>query len=184
VIDPGELGDHCLRSVEPRSHFRFGPVERGREWPLGWMKLLHVDDQMLGAWELERGPSPVFHSHRSRRVHRSIPMRSMASMAAGEPGIVRPGTCSGAARRPGRARAARARPGSWRGRRFRLLGRRSYEWLAARWPSRRGELADRLNSLPKYVVSSTLEHPDWNNSRVLKGDVVDEASNLRQELNQ
>ena len=38
-----------------------------------------------------------------------------------------------------------------------LLGRRSYEWLAARWPSRSGELADRLNSLPKYVVSSTLE---------------------------
>src|SRR3954466_6568245 len=48
-----------------------------------------------------------------------------------------------------------------------LLGRRSYEWLAARWPSRSGELADRLNSLPKYVVSSTLEHPDWTNSTVL-----------------
>jgi dihydrofolate reductase len=64
-----------------------------------------------------------------------------------------------------------------------LLGRRSYEWLAARWPSRSGELADRLNSLPKYVVSSTLEHPDWNNSTVLKGDVVGEASKLKQELN-
>jgi dihydrofolate reductase len=64
-----------------------------------------------------------------------------------------------------------------------LLGRRSYEWLAARWPSRSGELADRLNSLPKYVVSSTLEDPGWNNSRVLKGDVVDEASKLKQELN-
>jgi dihydrofolate reductase len=63
-----------------------------------------------------------------------------------------------------------------------LLGRRSYEWLAARWPSRRGELADRLNSLPKYVVSSTLEHPDWNNSTILKGDVVDEVSKLKQEL--
>jgi dihydrofolate reductase len=60
-----------------------------------------------------------------------------------------------------------------------LLGRRSYEWLAARWPSR--ELADRLNSLPKYVVSSTLEDPDWNNSTVLKGDVVDEVSKLKQE---
>ena len=56
-----------------------------------------------------------------------------------------------------------------------LLGRRSYEWLAARWPSRSGELADRLNSLPKYVVSSTLEDPDWNNSTVLKGDVVNEV---------
>jgi len=63
-----------------------------------------------------------------------------------------------------------------------LLGRRSYEWLAARWPSRGGELADRLNSLPKYVVSSTLEHPAWNNSTVLKGDVVNEVSKLKQEL--
>ena len=64
-----------------------------------------------------------------------------------------------------------------------LLGRRSYEWLAARWPSRNGDLADRLNSLPKYVVSSTLEGPDWNNSTVLKGDAVDEVSKLKQELN-
>jgi dihydrofolate reductase len=63
-----------------------------------------------------------------------------------------------------------------------LLGRRSYEWLAARWPSRSGELADRLNSLPKYVVSSTLEHPDWNNSTVLTGDTVDEVSKLKREL--
>jgi dihydrofolate reductase len=64
-----------------------------------------------------------------------------------------------------------------------LLGRRSYEWFAARWPSRTGELADRLNSLPKYVVSSTLEHPAWNNSVVLKGDVVNEVSKLKQKLN-
>ena len=63
-----------------------------------------------------------------------------------------------------------------------LLGRRSYEFLAALWPSRSGELADRLNSLPKYVVSSTLEHPDWNNSTVLKGEVVDEVSKLKHEL--
>jgi dihydrofolate reductase len=64
-----------------------------------------------------------------------------------------------------------------------LLGRRSYEWLAARWPSRSGELADRLNGLPKYVVSSTLEEPTWNNSTVIKGDVVNEVSKLKQELN-
>jgi dihydrofolate reductase len=64
-----------------------------------------------------------------------------------------------------------------------LLGRRSYEWFAARWPSRSGELADRINSLPKYVVSSTLEHPDWSNSTVLKGDVLNEVSKLTQELN-
>jgi dihydrofolate reductase len=63
-----------------------------------------------------------------------------------------------------------------------LLGRRSYEWFAARWPSRTGELADRLNSLPKYVVSSTLEHPDWNNATVLKGDVLGEVSKLKHEL--
>ena len=64
-----------------------------------------------------------------------------------------------------------------------LLGRRSYEWLAARWPSRTGELADRLNGLPKYVVSSTLEEPKWNNSTVIKGDVVNEVSKLKQRVN-
>ena len=63
-----------------------------------------------------------------------------------------------------------------------LLGRRSYEWFAARWPSRTGELADRLNSVPKYVVSTTLEHPTWNNSTILKGDVLDEVSKLKGEL--
>jgi dihydrofolate reductase len=62
-----------------------------------------------------------------------------------------------------------------------LLGRRSYEFLAARWPSRSGEWADRLNSLPKYVVSSTLVDPVWN-ATVLKGEVVSEVSKLRQEL--
>jgi dihydrofolate reductase len=63
-----------------------------------------------------------------------------------------------------------------------LLGRRTYEWLAARWPSRSGVLADRLNGLRKYVVSSTLKDPEWNNSTVLKGDVVTEVSKLKQEL--
>src|SRR5919202_6267105 len=51
-----------------------------------------------------------------------------------------------------------------------LLGRRSYEWMAGRWPSRSGELADRLNSMAKYVVSSTLEDPEWNHTTVLKAD--------------
>ena len=63
-----------------------------------------------------------------------------------------------------------------------LLGRRSYECFGERWLPRSGELADRLNSLPKYVVSSTLEEPDWSNATVLKGDVVDEVSRLKQEL--
>src|ERR671924_139116 len=63
-----------------------------------------------------------------------------------------------------------------------LYGRRTYEFLAARWPSRSGELADRLNEMPKYVVSSTLKDPDWNNSTVLAGDVVQEVSKLKEEL--
>ena len=63
-----------------------------------------------------------------------------------------------------------------------LLGRRSDEWFAARWLSKSGEWADRLNSLPKYVVSSTLQEPKWSNSTVLKGDVVSEVSKLKQEL--
>jgi dihydrofolate reductase len=63
-----------------------------------------------------------------------------------------------------------------------LLGRRSYEYFGVRWRPRSGALADRLNSMPKYVVSSTLVDPDWDNSRVLKGDVVSEVSKLKQEL--
>jgi dihydrofolate reductase len=63
-----------------------------------------------------------------------------------------------------------------------LLGRRSYEFFEARWRPRSGELADRLNSMPKYVISSTLEDPQWDNSTVLKRDVVTEVSKLKQEL--
>ena len=63
-----------------------------------------------------------------------------------------------------------------------LLGRRSYEYFGVRWRARSGELAERLNSLPKYVVSSTLVDPDWSNSKVLNGDVVSEVSKLKQEL--
>jgi dihydrofolate reductase len=63
-----------------------------------------------------------------------------------------------------------------------LLGRRSDEYFGTRWTGRSGEWADRLNSLPKYVVSSTLVEPHWSNSTVLKGDVLDEVSKLKQEL--
>jgi dihydrofolate reductase len=63
-----------------------------------------------------------------------------------------------------------------------LMGRRTYEWFASRWPSRTGELAERLNNLPKYVVSSTLEHPAWNNSTVVTGDVLDHAARLKDEF--
>ena len=63
-----------------------------------------------------------------------------------------------------------------------LLGHRSYEFFGIRWGPRSGELADRLNSMPKYVVSSTLVEPDWNNTTVLEGDVVEEVTNLKREL--
>ena len=63
-----------------------------------------------------------------------------------------------------------------------LLGRVTYEGFAAAWPSKTNEFADKFNSMPKYVVSSTLEKADWNNSTVLKGDVVEEVSKLRQRL--
>jgi dihydrofolate reductase len=63
-----------------------------------------------------------------------------------------------------------------------LLGRRSDEYFGTRWTGRSGEWADRLNALPKYVVSSTLVNPEWSNSTVLTGDVVNEVSKLKQEL--
>jgi dihydrofolate reductase len=64
-----------------------------------------------------------------------------------------------------------------------LFGRRSYEYFAARWPSRSGAWADRLNRLPKFVVSSTpLACPEWRNSTVIDGDVFGEISKLKQEL--
>jgi dihydrofolate reductase len=61
-----------------------------------------------------------------------------------------------------------------------LLGRVTYEGFAAAWPSRTDEFADKFNSMPKYVVSSTLADPEWNNSTVLEGDVVEEVSKLKQ----
>ena len=62
-----------------------------------------------------------------------------------------------------------------------LLGRRTYEGFAAAWPSREGDFADKLNTMPKYVVSSTLEDPEWNNSTVLKGDIAEEVTKLRRD---
>jgi dihydrofolate reductase len=64
-----------------------------------------------------------------------------------------------------------------------LLGRVTYEGFAAAWPSRTDEVgfADKFNSMPKYVVSSTLEDPEWNNSTVLKGDVATEVAKLKEE---
>jgi len=63
-----------------------------------------------------------------------------------------------------------------------LLGRRSDEWFATRWQSRGGEWADKLNSMPKFVVSSTLEDSKWSNSTIIGGDVVREVSMLKQKI--
>jgi dihydrofolate reductase len=63
-----------------------------------------------------------------------------------------------------------------------LLGRRSYEFFRQRWQPRSGKLADRLNTMPKYVVSSTLRQADWDNSTILKGDPLTEVSTLKQEV--
>ena len=63
-----------------------------------------------------------------------------------------------------------------------LLGRRTYEGFAAAWPSRDGEFADKFNNMPKYVVSSTLKDPDWTNSTVLDGDLAEEVSKLREQV--
>ena len=63
-----------------------------------------------------------------------------------------------------------------------LLGRRSNEWFASRWQSRSGVWADKLNSMPKYIVSSTLTDPKWSNATVLNGDVVSQVSKLKQQI--
>ena len=63
-----------------------------------------------------------------------------------------------------------------------LLGRVTYEGFAKAWPSREGEFADKFNRMPKYVISSTLKKADWNNSRILSGDVTEEITKLKKKL--
>src|SRR5256714_8803892 len=60
-----------------------------------------------------------------------------------------------------------------------LVGRKTYEGFADAWPSRDGEFADKFNNMPKYVVSTTLDDPEWNNSTVLKGDLADEVAKVK-----
>src|SRR2546421_8093522 len=62
-----------------------------------------------------------------------------------------------------------------------LLGRKTYEGFAAAWPSRDGPFADKLNNDPKYVVSTTLENPEWQNTTVIAGDGADRISKLKDE---
>ncbi len=64
-----------------------------------------------------------------------------------------------------------------------LLGRVTYEGFAEAWPTRTGDpFSDKFNSMPKYVVSSKLKSADWNNSTILKGDVVEEVSKLKEKV--
>ena len=63
-----------------------------------------------------------------------------------------------------------------------LLGRKTYEGFAEAWPSREGEFADKFNSMPKYVVSSTLSDPEWTNTTVLDGDVPEAVARVRDEV--
>jgi dihydrofolate reductase len=63
-----------------------------------------------------------------------------------------------------------------------LLGRVTYVGFAEAWPTRDGEFADKFNAMPKYVVSSTLEDPEWTNTTVLRGDVVDEVAKLKRDV--
>ena len=62
-----------------------------------------------------------------------------------------------------------------------LLGRVTYEGFADAWPSREGEFADKFNTMPKYVVSNTLNQADWDNSTILSGDIVEQVSKLREQ---
>jgi dihydrofolate reductase len=63
-----------------------------------------------------------------------------------------------------------------------LLGRRTYDGFADAWPTREGEFADKFNTMPKYVVSSTLEAPTWSNTTVLEGEAVDAVRKLKEEF--
>jgi len=60
-----------------------------------------------------------------------------------------------------------------------LLGRKTYEGFAAAWPDRTGEFADKMNGMQKYVVSKTLEHPTWQNTTILKGNIAEEVSKIK-----
>ncbi|MEX2197087.1 MAG: dihydrofolate reductase family protein [Thermoleophilaceae bacterium] len=60
-----------------------------------------------------------------------------------------------------------------------LLGRKTYEGFSGAWPERKGDFADKINSMPKFVISSTLTDPEWENTTVLSGDPIEEVSKLR-----
>jgi dihydrofolate reductase len=114
-------------------------------------------------------------------VSENITLDGVVQDPAGAEGFARGGWVGRVGDR-GREGAAKALLGEALGAEAQLFGRRTYEFLAARWPSRSGALADRLNMMPKYVVSSTLENPKWSNSTVLNGAVTDEVGQLKRRL--
>ncbi len=114
-------------------------------------------------------------------ISENVTLDGVVQDPAGAEGFARGGWVGRIGER-GREEAARVLLDEALGAEAQLFGRRTYEFLAARWPSRSGAFADRFNEMPKYVVSSTLRDPDWNNSTVLAGDVVQEVSKLKQEL--
>ena len=63
-----------------------------------------------------------------------------------------------------------------------LLGRITYQGFADAWPSRTGEFADKFNSMPKFVVSTTLDEPEWNNTTVITGDVANKVASLKDQF--
>jgi dihydrofolate reductase len=63
-----------------------------------------------------------------------------------------------------------------------LLGRRTYESFAGAWPEREGEFAEKFNTMPKFLVSSTITDPEWNNTTRLEGDVVEAVRKLKDEF--
>ena len=114
-------------------------------------------------------------------ISENVTLDGVVQDPAGAEGFARGGWVGRVGER-GREEAARVLLDEALGAEAQLFGRRTYEFLAARWPSRSGAFADRFNEMPKYVVSSTMKDPDWNNSTVLAGHVVQEVSKLKQEL--
>jgi dihydrofolate reductase len=114
-------------------------------------------------------------------VSENVTLDGVVQDPAGAEGFGRGGWVGRVGER-GREEAAKVLLDEALGAEAQLFGRRTYEFLAARWPSRSGELATRLNDMPKYVVSSTLTDPGWNNSTVLAGDVVQEVAKLQEAL--
>jgi dihydrofolate reductase len=98
---------------------------------------------------------------------------------AGDEGFERGGWVGRIADRPELNRVALDEA---RGAEAMLMGRRTYQWFASRWPSRTGELAARLNEMPKYVVSSSLQDPIWSNTIVLRGDLLNKVTKLKDEI--